>query len=72
MALNGSDREVQEAAVWALGRIGGREARRALEACYESEDEALSQAAAEALDEMDLLGSSLIPLYDDFDEDEYE
>jgi HEAT repeat protein len=72
MALNDPDREVQEAAVWALGRIGGREARRALEACYESEDEALSQAAAEALDEMDLLGSSLIPLYDDFDEDEYE
>jgi len=72
MALNDPDREVQEAAVWALGRIGGREARRALEACYESEDEALSQAAAEALDEMDLLGSSLIPLYDDFDDDEYE
>jgi HEAT repeat protein len=72
MAMNDPDREVQEAAVWALGRIGGREARRALEACYESEDEALSQAAAEALDEMDLLGSSLIPLYDDFDEEEYE
>jgi HEAT repeat protein len=70
--MNDPDREVQEAAVWALGRIGGREARRALEACYESEDEALSQAAAEALDEMDLLGSSLIPLYDDFDEEEYE
>jgi HEAT repeat protein len=72
MALNDPDREVQEAAVGALGRIGGREARRALEACYESEDAALSQAAAEALDEMDLLGSSLIPLYDDSDEDEYE
>lgn len=69
MSLDDPDREVQEAAVWALGRIGGRKARQALEACYESDDEALSQAAAEALDEMDLLGESTgIPLYEDFDE----
>jgi HEAT repeat protein len=69
MSLDDADREVQEAAVWALGRIGGRKARQALEACYESDDEALSQAAAEALDEMDLLGESTgIPLYEDFDE----
>ena len=48
---------------------GGREAREALETFYESEDEVLSQVAAEALDEMDLLGDSLaIPLYEDFDE----
>jgi HEAT repeat protein len=72
MSLNDPDREAQEAAIWALGRIGGNEARRALEAAYESDDEALSQAAAEALDEMDMLGNSLIPLYDDSDDDEYE
>jgi hypothetical protein len=65
------DREVQEAAVWALGHIGGRAAREALEACYEGDDEALSQAAAEALDEIDLLGEAIgIPLYEDYDESE--
>lgn len=69
MSLDDPDREVQEAAVWALGRIGGREAREALEACCESEDEALSEAAAEALDEMDLLGEGVdISLFGDFDE----
>jgi HEAT repeat protein len=63
------DREVQEAAVWALGRIGSREARETLEACYESDDEVLSQAAADALDEMDLFSEVVtIPLYEDFDE----
>lgn len=69
LVYNDSDREVQEGAVAALGRIGGREAREVLEACYEDEDEALSQAAADALDEMDLLGESLdIPLFEDFDD----
>jgi len=69
MAFEEADREVQEAAVWALGRIGGREAREALEACYESDDEVLSQAAADALDELDLLGEIItIPLYEDFDD----
>jgi HEAT repeat protein len=69
MSVSDPDREVQEAAIWALGRIGGREARRALEACYESDDEALIEAAVDALDQMDLLGDDIgIPLYDDFDE----
>jgi HEAT repeat protein len=69
MLWDDPDREVQQAAVWALGRIGGRQAREALGACYEGEDEILSQAAAEALDEMDLLGEGLnIPLYDEYDE----
>jgi HEAT repeat protein len=69
MSMSDPDREVQQAAVGALGRIGGREAREALETFYESEDEVLSEAAAEALDEMDLLGESVaIPLYEDFDE----
>lgn len=71
MAFDDPDREVQEAAVWALGHIGGREARQALEACYESDDEFLRQVAADVLDDMDLLGDNIsIPLYEDFDEDE--
>lgn len=69
MSMDDRDREVQQAAVGALGRIGGREAREALENFYESDDEVLSQAAAESLDEMDLLGDSLvIPLHEDYDE----
>ncbi len=69
MAFEDADREVQGAAVWALGRIGGREARAALEACCQSDDEVLIQAATDALDEMDLMGEIVaIPLYEDFDE----
>ncbi|MFB0536706.1 MAG: HEAT repeat domain-containing protein [Anaerolineae bacterium] len=53
------DPEVQEMAIWALGHIGGKEARRVLEACCESKDEALRQAAEEALNELDFLGGHL-------------
>jgi len=74
MIVNDPDREVQQMAVEALGRIGGGEARKVLEACYEDEDEVLSQAAAEALDQMDFLGESLdLPLFEEFEDfDEYE
>lgn len=62
------DLQVQEMAIWALGRIGGREAREALEICVESENEALAQAAEEALDEINLFSDSLALF--DFDEDD--
>ena len=62
------DPEVQEMAICALGRIGGQEARRVLEACCESEDETLRQAAEEALDELDFLGEHLdLPLFESDD-----
>ena len=63
-----TDPEVQEMAIWALGRIGGNTAREVLEACLESDNEALALAAEEALDELNLFGDSLM-LYD-FDEDD--
>jgi HEAT repeat protein len=66
------DPEVQEMAIWALGRIGGKEARRVLEACCESEDEALRQAAEEALDELDFLGGPLDLLLLESDDWTYE
>jgi len=66
------DPEVQEMAIWALGRIGGKEARRVLEACCESEDEALRQAAEEALDELDFLGGHLDLLLFESDDWIYE
>lgn len=43
------DREVQETAIWALGQIGGREARCILEACYEWGDEFICEAVDDAL-----------------------
>jgi HEAT repeat protein len=66
------DPEVQEMAIWALGHIGGKEARRVLEACCESEDEALRQAAEEALDELDFLGGPLDLLLLESDDWTYE
>jgi len=48
------DREVQAAAIAALGQIGGPRARRALERCLRSADEVVSMAAEDALAELDL------------------
>ncbi len=58
-----ADPEVQEVAVWALGRIGGDVARNTLEACLESDNEALAVAAESSLDELNLFGDSLL-MYD--------
>lgn len=49
-----TDTEVALAAIWALGQIGGETARRTLQRISGSEDEARSQAAAEALEELTL------------------
>jgi HEAT repeat protein len=49
-----ADTEVALAAIWALGQIGGETARRTLQRISGSDDEARSQAAAEALDELTL------------------
>jgi HEAT repeat protein len=66
------DPEVQEMAIWALGRIGGKEARRVLEVCCENKDEALRQVAKEALDELDFLGGHLDLLLFESDDWTYE
>lgn len=60
--LSDEDIEIRDEAVWALGRVGGREARRALEACAASDDEDLSEAAEDALAEMDFMaGDDTMP-----------
>lgn len=65
------DLEVQEMSIWALGRIGGPAAREALEICMEGDVEALAIAAEEAMDELNLLGSEDLLIYDiGFDNDE--
>ncbi len=68
------DSEVQEAAIWALGQIGGDEARRALENCRRSDNEALRDAAREALRELEFLHGDLgaFLLFDFFEEEDEE
>jgi HEAT repeat protein len=71
------DLEVKLAAVWSLGRIGGPEARRVLDICAEMGDDALAEAAREALDELDYMEEEIdLDLYaidsDDDPEDEDE
>lgn len=62
------DREVQEAAIWALGQIGGAEARGVLEEYCNSDDEFLREAAEDALAELAFIeGTDDLLLYD-FDE----
>jgi len=51
--LKDPDSEVRQMAAWALGQVGGVHARRALEACQSSDDEAMRDAAEEALAELD-------------------
>jgi len=60
--LNDADSEVRQMAVWSLGQVGGSHARRALQACQTSSDEALRTAAEEALAELDL-GSVPLDLF---------
>jgi HEAT repeat protein len=72
--VNDTDPEVREATIWSLGQIGGDEARRVLRLCAQVEDEAMRQAAREALRELEFLhgdlGGLLLPF--DFDEEEEE
>ncbi|MDY7080651.1 MAG: HEAT repeat domain-containing protein [Chloroflexota bacterium] len=54
-----TDSEVQEAACWALGQVGGKEARDVLERCCLAEDEATRTAANAALGEFEFLHGDL-------------
>ncbi len=68
--IDDPDREVQEATLWALGQIGGEEARRLLLACCEQDDPVARSAAEAALEELDFLHGQLdFPLYN-LDDDE--
>jgi HEAT repeat protein len=50
--VNDDDSEVSQAAIWALGQIGGQHARRVLQRLARSQDEVRSQAAQDALEEL--------------------
>jgi HEAT repeat protein len=64
------DREVQFAAIAALGQIGGPRARRFLERCCRSKDEVLRLAAEDALAELELGQQPLDLFVYDMDQDE--
>jgi HEAT repeat protein len=54
-----ADPEVQEAALWALGQIGGEKARQILERYCQARDEAIRTAAEAAMDELEFLHGDL-------------
>lgn len=58
------DREVSTAAITSLGQIGGKEARRALIAIIEGEDEVSREIAQDALDELEFTSGSSMLLVD--------
>ncbi|MFZ5915898.1 MAG: HEAT repeat domain-containing protein [Chloroflexota bacterium] len=68
LLLQEEDREVQEASIWALGQIGGQQARQILEEFLDSLDlleETLREAVEDALSDLALAaGVMQFPLYD--------
>jgi HEAT repeat protein len=70
--LDDLDREVQGAAITALGQIGGKLAKQALTQAAESDDEVLSALADEALQELEFANNSELLLFDMEGEDDVE
>jgi HEAT repeat protein len=66
--IDDPDREVQDAALWALGQAGGNAARRLLQECCEEGDEATRAAAAAALEELEFLYSEFDLPFHAFDQ----
>jgi HEAT repeat protein len=63
--IDDPDREVQEATLWALGQIGGDEARKLLQTCCQGEDEIARGAAEAALEELEFMHGQLdFPFYE--------
>lgn len=58
-----TDAEVQEAAIWALGQIGGDKAREILERYRQGSDEALRKAAEAALEAFEFLHGDLEDIF---------
>jgi HEAT repeat protein len=69
--LDDDVQSVRLAAIFALGRLGGREAREALEILSASDDEVEADAAEQALEEMSFYADpDSIPLFDESEEDD--
>lgn len=70
--LDDVDEDVQEAAVWSLGQLGGDKARQLLQAVLNSDAEHLYDTAEAALDELEFKGNNLDFTLLDFEDDEEE
>ncbi len=57
------DSQIQQAALWALGQVGGTRARRVLDAHLDSDSEALQEAARAAIHEFEFLHGDLSHFY---------
>ncbi|MGD8998146.1 MAG: HEAT repeat domain-containing protein [Anaerolineae bacterium] len=66
-----ADAEVQQAAIWALGQVGGDKAREILERYRRGGDEALRAAAEAAIEEFEFLHGDLEDLFADLVEEPY-
>ncbi len=64
-----TDSEVQEAAIWALGQVGGDRAKKILEHYCGMSDEALRSAAEAALEEFEFLHGDLDDIFADLGEE---
>lgn len=59
------DRQIQEAAIWALGQVGGKRAKRVLNHIIRGEDKEFARAAEDAMGELLLMEGEIgLPLYD--------
>jgi HEAT repeat protein len=70
--LDDVDENVQQAAVWSLGQIGGDKARQLLQAVLLSDAEHLHEDAEAALDELEFKGNNLDFTLIDFEDDDEE
>lgn len=68
--LDDVDENVQQAAVWSLGQIGGDKARQLLQAVLTSDAEHLHEDAEAALDELEFKGNNLDFTLMDFEDDD--
>jgi hypothetical protein len=66
-----ADIEVQQAAIWALGQVGGDRAREILEHYCHASDEALRSAAEAAVREFEFLHGDLEDIFADLAEEPY-
>jgi HEAT repeat protein len=66
-----TDAEVQQAAIWALGQVGGDKARKILEHYCRASDEALRSAAEAALEEFEFLHGDLDEIFADLTKEVY-
>ena len=67
--IGDEDEAILLVVIWALGQIGGKRARLALQGCLKQDDPAIIEAATAAIDELDFSSQSLDLLVHELDDD---